>query len=63
MKICILSTFPAYGKVGVNQNIFGVKGVGGLEREKGNACYKSRVFCISPVIAIISAVTSTTNQN
>ena len=23
MKICILSTFPAYGKVGVNQNRFG----------------------------------------
>ena len=23
MKICILSTFPAYGKVGVNQKIFG----------------------------------------
>ena len=23
MKICILSTFPAYGKVGVNQKLFG----------------------------------------
>ena len=23
MKICILSTFPAYGKVGVNPKIFG----------------------------------------
>ena len=23
MKICILSTFPAYGKVGVNQKMFG----------------------------------------
>ena len=23
MKICILSTFPAYGKEGVNQKIFG----------------------------------------
>ena len=33
------------------------------EREEGNSCYESRVFCISPLIAIIPAVTSTTNQN
>ena len=30
---------------------------------KLNASYKSRVFCISPLISIIPAVTSTTNQN
>ena len=27
MKICILSTFPAYGKVGVNQKNFWLAGV------------------------------------
>ena len=68
MKICILSTFPTYGKVGVNQKNFwlaclaGVKGGrvgeglgGGMkEREEGNAWYKNRVFCISPLYIQIS---------
>ena len=29
-------------------------GVGKKEREEGNACYKNRVFCISPLYIQIS---------
>ena len=77
VKICNLSTFPAYGKVGVNHKTFwlacvaGVKGWrvgeglgGGDEREgrRERLLQEPRLLHFAPLYSNIPAVTSTTRR-
>ena len=51
MKICILSTFPAYGKVKVNQAL--KAGGGGCKREKkGTQATRAASFAFRPLFQL-----------
>ena len=54
MKICILSTFPAYGKVRVNQALKGGDGrEGGCKREKkGTQATRAASFAFRPLFQL-----------